>query len=96
MLVSTRRPFVFTGAPDAIAILGITPPLFALITAVSSMAAVTEHVKEGTREQEQEWQRAEQVRAVLREQEEAGDRSESRERPPGSGSSAGVGHREPL
>jgi hypothetical protein len=67
-----------------------------LVAAMAPVSTMAEYVEERTREQEQERPRAEQVGAVFSEKKESGDRDEAGERPPGSGSSAGVAHREAL
>jgi hypothetical protein len=71
-------------------------PAMPAMPAMSAVAPVAEHVEEWTREEEKERQNAEEMGAVFSDQEESGDRDETGERPPCSGSSSGVAHRRPL
>lgn len=59
-----------SGAPNG-------PVATAPTVAVTTMAAVHENVQERTSEEEQPWQKAEEMRAVLAQQKEGSDRKEA-------------------
>ena len=80
-------------APGTIRVPLSTETMIASVaSALASMSAVTEHVQQRTGEEQEEWQRSDEMGAMFRDEEEAGDRKEANQCQPHWGASRCIAH----